>query len=432
MTHRLRWTRVVGVSFVIAAAFVTPRLGLAAASASTPAEVNTIALSTYAGSVGTIVTVSGTSDSRCIGGPSVLFRALSPAVEPFAAVGFPTTPSSSWSFQFRVPPYLSINVGPTGIVVMPGEYEFINQCNAEPSAVAAFTVTSAVGSRFVTMAPTPSGSGYWLSQAGGGVYSYGNAAFQGSLPGLGVTPAAPIVAMASTPDGRGYWLAGADGGIFAFGDAHFYGSLPSLGIVPMGPIVGMAAMPNGTGYWLLGGDGGVFAFGSAPFYGAANANLPSNFLPGVAAPYSSIAAIATSPTQVGYAVSSEFNSTVFAFTGIGKSATALYPGGSPPASPPIPPLPPPPFVGLTGASSSGMGAWLVQTNGGVFTISSASASPPFYGSLPSIGVMVSAPITAIVATSDHRGYWLMGADGGVFTFGDANFFGSAGGSGLPW
>ena len=33
------------------------------------------------------------------------------------------------------------------------------------------------------------------------------------------TPAAPIVGIASTPTGNGYWMLGADGGVFAFGDA---------------------------------------------------------------------------------------------------------------------------------------------------------------------------------------------------------------------
>ena len=31
--------------------------------------------------------------------------------------------------------------------------------------------------------------------------------------------------MASTPDGLGYWEVASDGGIFSFGDAKFYGSM---------------------------------------------------------------------------------------------------------------------------------------------------------------------------------------------------------------
>jgi hypothetical protein len=30
--------------------------------------------------------------------------------------------------------------------------------------------------------------------------------------------------MAPTPTGHGYWLVAADGGIFTYGDAHFLGS----------------------------------------------------------------------------------------------------------------------------------------------------------------------------------------------------------------
>jgi hypothetical protein len=36
--------------------------------------------------------------------------------------------------------------------------------------------------------------------------------------------------MAATPDGRGYWLVASDGGIFTFGDAPFFGSLDSDGV----------------------------------------------------------------------------------------------------------------------------------------------------------------------------------------------------------
>ena len=39
-----------------------------------------------------------------------------------------------------------------------------------------------------------------------------------------------IVAMAATPDGMGYWLVGSDGGLFSFGDATYFGSLPGLKI----------------------------------------------------------------------------------------------------------------------------------------------------------------------------------------------------------
>jgi hypothetical protein len=72
--------------------------------------------------------------------------------------------------------------------------------------------------------------------------------------------------MATTPDGGGYWLVASDGGIFSFGDAAFYGS---MGGHPLNqPIVGMASTPNGGGYWLVASDGGIFSFGDAPYEGS--------------------------------------------------------------------------------------------------------------------------------------------------------------------
>ena len=72
--------------------------------------------------------------------------------------------------------------------------------------------------------------------------------------------------MASTPDGGGYWLVASDGGIFSYGDADFNGSTGSLRLNQ--PIVGMASTPDGGGYWLVAADGGVFNFGDAAFYGS--------------------------------------------------------------------------------------------------------------------------------------------------------------------
>src|SRR5690349_12479120 len=73
----------------------------------------------------------------------------------------------------------------------------------------------------------------------------------GSASSLGLKQ--PIVGIAATPTGKGYWLVAADGGIFTFGDAHFYGSTGSRALNQ--PIVGMAATPNGRGYWLVAADG---------------------------------------------------------------------------------------------------------------------------------------------------------------------------------
>ncbi len=376
------------------------------------------------GAVGSEITVSLKS-SGC---GSIVFRPVGQS-----AVGLAVGPGSNGSEHVLVPSFVgTVPATP----VEPGRYQFAVSCSAlAPSAfttfTAPFTVTAAVTSpgRFVAMAPTPDGGGYWLAQSDGGVYSFGDARFEGSLPGLGIAPAAPIVGIAATPDGGGYWLVAADGGVFALGDARFEGSLPGLGIVPTAPIVSMASAHFGNGYWLMGADGGVFAFGDAPFCTPLLVTAGATVLPGyVEAPAPDVG-IAAVPGSVGYDVASTF--------GFGLSL--------PPTNEPCDPaalnedygnisLPGgvTPSAQISGIATSVMGArlWLVGIDGGVFApevlTTQALVSPsPFFGSLPGLGIVPVAPIVGIAATPDGDGYWLVGADGGVFAFGDAHFFGSA-------
>jgi hypothetical protein len=105
------------------------------------------------------------------------------------------------------------------------------------------------------MAATPTGQGYWLVASDGGIFSFGDAAFYGSVGG---NPAVkPVVGMAATPSGQGYWLAGSDGGIFSFGDATFFGSAGNLHL--RAPVVGIVGVPNSGP-----GKVGVFYY---PWYG---------------------------------------------------------------------------------------------------------------------------------------------------------------------
>ena len=65
---------------------------------------------------------------------------------------------------------------------------------------------------------------------------------------------APVVGIASTPDGKGYVEVASDGGVFTFGDAGFYGSMGGQHLNK--PIVGIAVTPDGRGYWEVASDGG--------------------------------------------------------------------------------------------------------------------------------------------------------------------------------
>ncbi len=79
----------------------------------------------------------------------------------------------------------------------------------------------------------------------------------------------PACCILPTPTGKGYYVVSTDGGVFSYGDAVFYGSLADK---PLNRPISDAVMhPTGRGYWLLGEDGGVFAFGAAEFFGAPTA-----------------------------------------------------------------------------------------------------------------------------------------------------------------
>jgi hypothetical protein len=142
-----------------------------------------------------------------------------------------------------------------------------------PEVVTAFGAAPRVGpdanppasAPLVDITATPSGDGYWVAAADGGVFTYGRAPFAGSTSGSALN--APIVGITSTPSGAGYWVAAADGGVFAYGDAPFLGSMGGTALAS--PIFGIASTPTGNGYWLVASDGGVFSFGDAEFFGAA-------------------------------------------------------------------------------------------------------------------------------------------------------------------
>jgi putative pyrroloquinoline-quinone binding quinoprotein len=247
----------------------------------------------------------------------------------------------------------------------------------------------------VAMAATPDGGGYWIAGQDGGVFTFGDAPFEGSLPGIGVN-VDDIVGMATTPDGRGYWLVGADGGVFAFGDASFYGSATTLSLAE--PIVSMAGTLDGGGYWLLGADGGVFAFGDASFYGSATGGSGG------------WAAITALPGG-GYRLLSGGGGPTFGPGGRSPaSGTKVTTGGAGTA-----------HVYDGTSDATGAGGWTVRPNGSVLAF---GGSTP-YGSLPKLGIDVD-DVTAIATTPDGGGYWLLGADGGVFSFGNAQFYGSRG------
>jgi hypothetical protein len=242
---------------------------------------------------------------------------------------------------------------------------------------------------FVGMASTPSGKGYWEVASDGGVFTFGDATFHGSLGGQHLN--APIVGIASTNDGGGYWLVGADGGVFAFGDARFYGSAGGLRLVK--PIVGIAATADGGGYWLVASDGGVFAYGDAVFRGSMG-DRPLD---------RPVVGMASDDVTGGYWLTAA-DGGIFSFAAPFYGST----GGIRLDQP---------IVGMEAAPDGG-GYRLVASDGGLF-----SFGLPFEGSEG--GVHLDEPVVGITAQGT-TGYWMAARDGGIFTFGGAGFFGSMG------
>ena len=128
----------------------------------------------------------------------------------------------------------------------------------------------------VGITPTSDLGGYWLVASDGGIFTFGDGDFFGSIPGLGIAPAgtpgavrklnAPIVGMVPTSDGGGYFMVAADGGVFTFGDANFEGSCPGIGGC-VGAAVTVMPDATGDGYWVVTASGLVYTFGDANYYG---------------------------------------------------------------------------------------------------------------------------------------------------------------------
>jgi SpoIID/LytB domain protein len=256
-----------------------------------------------------------------------------------------------------------------------------------------FTTTTSLTAPAVGLATTHDGQGYWEVGTDGGIYSFGDAAFQGSASSAPLNR--PVVGMAATPDGGGYWLAATDGGIFSYGDAAFYASMGNIRLNK--PVVGMASTPDGHGYWMVATDGGIFTFGDAGFYGSTGSMHLNKPVVGMAA----------TPDGGGYwLVASDGGIFTFGDAAFYGSTGNIHLNK--------------PVVGMA-STPDGHGYWLVASDGGIFTFGDAS----FYGSTGNIAL--NKPVVGMASTPSGHGYWLVASDGGLFTFGDAPFFGSAAG-----
>jgi hypothetical protein len=103
--------------------------------------------------------------------------------------------------------------------------------------------------------------------ADGGIFTFGDAVFNGS-PG-GTALGEPIFGMASAAGGNGYWLLDEDGAVYRFGTAIAYGS-PAGNAGFDGAATSITSTADGLGYWITDADGDVFAYGDAMAYAASS------------------------------------------------------------------------------------------------------------------------------------------------------------------
>ena len=345
-----------------------------------------------------------------------------------------------------------------------------------PTSTASTTATGNAGARVacgvVGAGTAPLLTGYLMAAADGGVFAFGDAAFQGSLGATKLN--SPIVGMAAPSDG-GFYLGAADGGVFAFGDTPFKGSLGGTRL--NGPIVGIGTPPASARAELLDASGtvaGTVSF-SASGAGAVGVVVEATGLPpgwhGLHVHEAGSCVAPTFASAKGHLGAAEgqiqpnhkgdlpqlfvnadgtarasFRTDRLAladlfppggtavvvhaladnFNNIPTAAADGYTPNSPTATA---------VSNATGNAGARIacgvvrpapaaGYWLAAKDGGVFAFGDA----PFLGGMG--GTRLNSPIVGMAPAASGNGYYLVAADGGVFTFGDASFLGSTGGTKL--
>ena len=148
-----------------------------------------------------------------------------------------------------------------------GAYEILSTTSASwfvggiyPGSAGPFESYAASPYVIVAAAESPDNKGYWTVDSRGSLIGHWFALqnrYYGSTYGMKNT--APIVALASSPSGYGYFEIAADGGVFSFGDAVFRGSLAGQALAA--PIV--AATYTDDGYILIDAAGNAYPFSAA-------------------------------------------------------------------------------------------------------------------------------------------------------------------------
>ncbi|MEO1064441.1 MAG: GDSL-type esterase/lipase family protein [Actinomycetota bacterium] len=244
-------------------------------------------------------------------------------------------------------------------------------------------------------APSAPNVGYWMVDAGGEIYSFGDAPDPGSVTSR-------AVGVTSTPTGEGLWVLTGDGVVHALNGAVHHGNVDtnalSAGEVP----ATVSVLPDGSGYWVFTNKGRALSFGTATELDDLVDLGLSEILNGPV-----LASVATTSGEGAYMIGSD--------GGVFALGDAVFHGsmGGERLNEPVMGIAPDP---------DGTGYWLVASDGGIF-----SFEAEFQGSLPGVlapGQRLNAPVVGAVPFGS--GYLMVASDGGVFNFSDQEFLGSLG------
>jgi Cysteine-rich secretory protein family len=228
--------------------------------------------------------------------------------------------------------------------------------------------------------------GYYVLGNDGGIFSYGNAPFYGSIPGLHLAVHAALMSL--TPDQAGYWILTTDGGVYTFGDAHYEGSANGTNLTA----VDLKPTNDGLGYWILGANGTVDAYGDAQPFGSAT-DISGTAVKLVPTPDSHGYWILTTTGSI-YSFGDAAYHGSLAALGINDTAVSMA------------------------STADGNGYWILGADGGIFSFGDAA----YHGSVPGLGCQTATGVQ-LIATHTGDGYYILSSDGRVFPFGDAPSYG---------
>lgn len=277
------------------------------------------------------------------------------------------------------------------------------------------------------------GQGYVLTAKDGGAFTFGDAAYAGSLPALGVNSTSMVSSTPYLYNGQmGYCMLQANGWVYCFAPGNNDQLVNAGGAQFSMPCAAVAITPtqNDQGYWAVDACGDVYSGGSgANYFGGLNSNglgLGATNVTGIVSYIGYNAqgyCIMTNSPQNNantnmwtYCLgSNDWNPSTQTVTGLGV-------GGVQYTAP----------QGCNGLAMSNNndfdgsldeGYWILDSCGHVYTVGTAQ----YYGGVPTSEAH---PTVSIGSTPDGAGYWVTGTDGGTEGLGDAYVLGAESGASL--